>query len=62
MLAQKDMQGLNQLLDINGIKRKTTLLLQEQLQQARNALSNLNNLGLKITLHGFIGKIFGKYL
>jgi geranylgeranyl diphosphate synthase type II len=44
------------------IQEETELLLKDYIDEAKLSLKNLQNLGLKITLHELVGKIFKDYL
>jgi geranylgeranyl pyrophosphate synthase len=49
-------------IEINHIADHCSALLIEKLFRAKESLADLKNLGLKLALHEFLGKIFDKYL
>lgn len=49
-------------IEINHIADHCAVLLKEQLFRAKESLAELKNLGLKLALHEFLGKIFDKFL
>jgi len=57
-----DLEVLYQLIDQNQIPEATKDLLINIINDAKDCLDNLSNLGLKLALYEVLGKIFKEYL
>lgn len=57
-----DMAILHELIEKYNIKKESENLLINYIDQAKNCLDDLSNLGLKLALHEILGKIFKEYL
>jgi len=57
-----DHSMISELIDRYDIQNVTKALLVKTIQEAKDSLDNLSNLGLKLALHEILGKIFKEYI
>lgn len=57
-----DYEVIYRLIDQYQIQNETKKLLLEAINEAKNCLENITNLGLKLALHEILGKIFKEYI
>ncbi len=55
-------QVISELIDLYDIQNVTKALLVKTIQEAKDSLDKLSNLGLKLALHEILGKIFKEYI
>jgi len=55
-------QVISELIDLYDIQNVTKALLVKTIQEAKDSLDKLSNLGLKLALYEILGKIFKEYI